>query len=150
MRFGPRLPMTVGPIVIGIGNVMMAGIRPGDHYLSGVLPSQIVFGLGLSLMVAPLTAAMLAAVERRHMGVGSAINNAVARVGGLLAIALLPALVGAHAGQAPTNGQYGSALLIAAAWALAGGVIAFLTIRTATPVESQPEAPAPAATRAGS
>jgi len=109
-----------------------------------VLPSMIVFGLGLSLMVAPLTAAMLAAVEKRHMGVGSAINNAVARVGGLLAIALLPALVGVHSGEAPTNTQYGHALLIAGAWALAGGVIAFLTIRTAAPPESseQPDAKA--------
>ena len=147
MRFGPRLPMTIGPIVIGIGNMMMGGIRPGDHYLSGVLPSMIVFGLGLSLMVAPLTAAMLAAVEKRHMGVGSAINNAVARVGGLLAIALLPALVGVRSGEAPTNGQYGHALLIAAAWALAGGVIAFATIRTAAPPEPTPSPPSPATTR---
>lgn len=148
MRFGPRLPMTIGPIVIGIGNYMMGQIRPGDHYLSGVFPSQIVFGLGLSLMVAPLTAAMLAAIEKRHMGVGSAINNAVARVGGLLAIALLPALVGVRSGEAPSNSQYGHALLIAAAWALAGGVIAFLTIRTAAPPESseQPEAKAAATT----
>jgi len=149
MRFGPRLPMTIGPIVIGIGNIMMGGIRPGDHYLSGVLPSLIVFGLGLSLMVAPLTAAMLAAVETRHMGVGSAINNAVARVGGLLAIALLPALVGVRSGVAPTNSQYGRALLIAGAWALAGGAIAFLTIRTAAPPEpekkSEPQVEAPAA-----
>lgn len=137
MRFGPRLPMTIGPIVIGIGNMMMGWIRPGDHYLTGVLPSMIVFGLGLSLMVAPLTAAMLAAVEKRHMGVGSAINNAVARVGGLLAIALLPALVGVRSGEAPTNGQYGHALLIAAAWALAGGVIAFATIRTVAPPEPE-------------
>jgi EmrB/QacA subfamily drug resistance transporter len=142
MRWGPRLPMTIGPIVIGIGNYMMGGIRPGDHYISGVLPSQIVFGLGLSLMVAPLTAAMLAAVEKRHMGVGSAINNAVARVGGLLAIALLPALVGAHAGEAPSSSQYGHALLIAAAWALAGGLIAYGTIRNAAPPE-QPVAGAP-------
>ena len=149
MRFGPRLPMTIGPIVIGIGNVMMGGIRPGDHYLSGVLPSMIVFGLGLSLMVAPLTAAMLAAIEKRHMGVGSAINNAVARVGGLLAIALLPALVGVRSGEAPTNNQYGHALLIAGAWALAGGVIAFATIRTATPPEEQTPMPEAAPSRAG-
>ena len=133
MRWGPRLPMTIGPIVIGIGNYMMGQIRPGDHYISGVFPSQVVFGLGLSLMVAPLTAAMLAAIDKRHMGVGSAINNAVARVGGLLAIALLPALVGVHAGEAPTNSQYGHALLITAVWALVGGVIAFATIRQVAP-----------------
>jgi EmrB/QacA subfamily drug resistance transporter len=149
MRFGPRLPMTIGPIVIGIGNFMMGQIRPGDHYLSGVFPSMIVFGLGLSLMVAPLTAAMLAAIEKRHMGVGSAINNAVARVGGLLAIALLPALVGVRSGEAPTNNQYGHALLIAGAWALAGGAIAFATIRTATPPEERAPTPEPTPSRAG-
>jgi len=110
---------------------------------------MIVFGLGLSLMVAPLTAAMLAAIEKRHMGVGSAINNAVARVGGLLAIALLPALVGVRSGEAPTNNQYGHALLIAGAWALAGGVIAFLTIRTATPPEERAPTPESAPSHAG-
>jgi EmrB/QacA subfamily drug resistance transporter len=148
MRFGPRLPMTVGPIVIGIGLAWLGRIRPGYHYVSGVLPPVLVFGLGLSLMVAPLTAAMLAALEKRHMGVGSAINNAVARVGGLLAIALLPALAGVRSGEIPTNGQYGRALLIAAAWALAGGVIAFATIRTATPPEPGQPAEAPASSRA--
>ena len=148
MRFGPRLPMTVGPIVIGLGLAWLGRIRPGDHYASGVLPAVIVFGLGLSIMVAPLTAAMLAAVEKRHMGVGSAINNAVARVGGLLAIALLPALAGVRGGTSPTNGQYSRALLIAAGWALAGGVIAFLTIRTAAPPESHEKTPEAAASRA--
>jgi hypothetical protein len=145
MRFGPRLPMTIGPIVIGIGLAWLGRIRPGYHYVSGVLPPVIVFGLGLSLMVAPLTAAMLAAVEKRHMGVGSAVNNAVARVGGLLAIALLPALAGVRSGGLPTNAQYGRALLIAAAWALAGGVIAFLTIRTAIPPETEKKSEQPAA-----
>jgi hypothetical protein len=140
--------MTVGPIVIGIGLAWLGRIRPGDHYVSGVLPPVLVFGLGLSLMVAPLTAAMLAALEKRHMGVGSAINNAVARVGGLLAIALLPALAGVRSGEIPTNSQYGRALLIAAAWALAGGVIAFATIRTATPPESEQPAEAPTSSRA--
>lgn len=149
MRFGPRLPMTVGPIVIGLGLVMMGQIRPGDHYITGVFPSMMVFGLGLSIMVAPLTAAMLAAVAKRHMGVGSAINNAVARVGGLLAIALLPALAGVRGGTSPTNGQYERALLIAAGWALAGGVIAFATIRTAAPPESSAQTPSPASSRAG-
>ena len=149
MRFGPRLPMTFGPIIIAIGLAWMGQIKPGYHYVSGVLPPVIVFGLGLSLMVAPLTAAMLAAVEKRHMGVGSAVNNAVARVGGLLAIALLPALAGFHTGAILTNGQYSRALLIGASWALAGGVIAYATIRTATPEHPAGDkaAQAPAAAR---
>jgi EmrB/QacA subfamily drug resistance transporter len=146
-KYGPRIPMTIGPIVISVGLFMMGRIRPGDHYFSGVFPAVLVFGLGLSLMVAPLTAAMLAAVENRHMGVGSAFNNMIARVGGLLAVAMLPFLGGARGHTTPTNSQYGRALMIAAGFALAGGAIAFATIRSAAPPEpAKQEARAPAAT----
>ncbi|MGZ4190606.1 MAG: DHA2 family efflux MFS transporter permease subunit [Actinomycetota bacterium] len=137
MRVGPRIPMTVGPSVIAVGLYMMGGIRPGDTYMTGVLPGVIVFGLGLSLTVAPLTAAMLAAVEQRHMGVGSAVNNMISRVGGLLAIAMLPFLGGVRGGSTPTNGQYGRGLIISAGFCLAGGAIAFATIRRAAPPERQ-------------
>jgi len=134
-RWGPRLPMSVGPAVIGVGLVLISDIRPGDTYLSGVFPGVMIFGLGLSLVVAPLTAAMLASVAQRNMGVGSAVNNMIARVGGLLAIALLPVLSGVRGGTTPTNGQYGRAMLIAAGFCLAGGLVAFATIRRAAPEE---------------
>jgi EmrB/QacA subfamily drug resistance transporter len=134
-RFGPRLPMTVGPIVIAIGLVFIANIRPGDSYLAGVLPGVFIFGLGLSFVVAPLTAAMLASVAQRHVGVGSAVNNMIARVGGLLAIALLPVLAGVRSGATPSNAQYGRAMLIAAGFCLVGGLVAFATIRRAAPPE---------------
>jgi EmrB/QacA subfamily drug resistance transporter len=93
---GPRLPMTFGPIVGGIGLLMLMRLQVDSGYLSGVLPAIIVFGLGLSATVAPLTATVLDSVEERHVGIASGINNAVARVAGLLAIAVLGAVIAAQ------------------------------------------------------
>jgi EmrB/QacA subfamily drug resistance transporter len=95
-RIGARIPMTVGPFVVGVGLVLFARIEPGAHYATTVLPAAIVFGLGLSITVAPLTAAVLGAVETERAGIASGVNNAVARVAGLLAIAVLGAIVSAH------------------------------------------------------
>ena len=72
--------MTVGPLIVAAGLVLLAGIGPGTTYFTGILPGLIVFGLGLSLTVAPLTAAVMGSVEENHVGVGSGVNNAVARV----------------------------------------------------------------------
>ena len=83
MRIGPRLPLTLGPIGIAIGTLMMTLIDPGDSYVGSVLPAVIVFGLGLTLVVAPITATVLAAADERHAGVASGVNNAVARTAGL-------------------------------------------------------------------
>ena len=99
--------MTVGPLIVAVGLVLLAGIGPGTTYLTGVLPGLVVFGLGLSLTVAPLTAAVMGSVEEHHVGVGSGVNNAVARVAGLLAVAVLPSLAGletASAGVQFTDG----------------------------------------------
>jgi EmrB/QacA subfamily drug resistance transporter len=95
---GPRLPMTVGPIVGGIGLLMMLRVGSGADYVADVLPAILVFGLGLSATVAPLTATVLDSVEERHVGIASAINNGVSRVAGLLAIAVLGAVISAHFG----------------------------------------------------
>jgi hypothetical protein len=129
-RTGPRLPMTVGPIVVALGLLMLSGVRPGDRWLSGILPGVLVFGLGLCITVAPLTAAVLASVDAAHTGVGSAVNNAVARLAGLLAVAVLPALVHLQTGDASalTRG-YREALHITAGLCAVGGLIAFVTIR---------------------
>lgn len=89
-RIGPRIPMTVGPLVVGAGLALMARIQPGAGYVTTVLPAAFVFGLGLALTVAPLTATVLAAAEQRYAGVASGVNNAVARVAQLLAVAGLP------------------------------------------------------------
>ena len=129
-RIGPRLQMTVGPMVAGLGLVLLVRVEPGSHYWSAVFPAVLVFGAGMTFTVAPLTAAVLAAVEDRHLGVGSGVNNAVARLASLVAVAVLPALVGIDTGNAPTiNAGFGTAMWISGVTAAAGGAIAFATIR---------------------
>ena len=90
---GPRVPMSVGPIVGGIGLLLMMRVHADPNYLTEVLPAILVFGLGLSATVAPLTATALNSVEERHVGIASGINNGVSRVAGLLAIAVLGAVI---------------------------------------------------------
>src|SRR5687768_380509 len=90
---GPRLPMSLGPIVGGIGLLMLTRLDAGSDYVTGVLPGMLVFGVGLSATVAPLTATALNSVEERRAGVASGINNGVSRVGGLLSIAILGAVI---------------------------------------------------------
>jgi MFS family permease len=90
---GPRAPMTFGPIVAGIGMLMLLRLNANPDYLGQVLPAIVVFGLGLAATVAPLTATVLDSVEERHVGIASGINNAVSRIAGLLAIAVLGAVI---------------------------------------------------------
>ena len=149
-RIGPRWPMTVGPVVAAAGLGLLAGVGPGSTYLTGVLPGVVVFGLGLSLTVTPLTSAALAAVERRHAGIASGVNNAVARVAGLLAVALLPVVSGLAAqGLDPESftAGYRRALWLAAALCAAGGLVAAAMIsdaptRAARAVQQGPAPPA--------
>jgi EmrB/QacA subfamily drug resistance transporter len=96
---GPRLPMTVGPIVGGAGLLLMLRVGADADYVVDVLPAILVFGLGLSATVAPLTATVLDSVSERHVGIASGINNGVSRVAGLLAIAILGAVISAHFGS---------------------------------------------------
>jgi EmrB/QacA subfamily drug resistance transporter len=93
-RIGPRRPMTFGPLIVAAALLLMLRIGPGSSYWTDVLPAVVVFGLGLALTVAPLTATVLAAAEARHAGVASGVNNAVARTAGLLAVAVLPVVMG--------------------------------------------------------
>jgi EmrB/QacA subfamily drug resistance transporter len=95
-RFGPRIPLTVGPIVGAIGILLLLGLNQDVDYVVDVLPAMILFGLGLSITVAPLTTTVLNSVEERHAGVASGVNNAVARVAGLIAIAALGAVISAQ------------------------------------------------------
>ena len=90
---GPRVPMCVGPIVGGLGLLLLMRVDANASYLTDVLPGLVVFGLGLSATVAPLTATALDSVQERHVGIASGINNGVARVAGLLAIAVLGAVI---------------------------------------------------------
>ncbi len=97
---GPRLPMTAGPIVAGLGLLLMLRVGTDADYLTDVLPAILVFGLGLAATVAPLTATVLDSVEERRVGIASGVNNGVSRVAGLLAIAILGAVISAHFGTA--------------------------------------------------
>jgi EmrB/QacA subfamily drug resistance transporter len=111
---GPRLPMTAGPIVAGFGLLLMLRVGSDADYLTDVLPAILVFGLGLAATVAPLTATVLDSVEERRVGIASGVNNGVSRVAGLLAIAVLGAVISAHFGTA-LDANLGSAPLSPAA-----------------------------------
>jgi EmrB/QacA subfamily drug resistance transporter len=135
-RIGPRLQMTVGPFIVAAGIALLARVEPGHSYWTSVLPAMLVLGVGLTTTVAPLTAAVLAAVSDQHAGLGSAINNAVARIASLVAVAVLPAAAGiATSGGSLTDG-FGTAMAIAAVLCAFGGVLAFFTIRRAAPVRA--------------
>jgi EmrB/QacA subfamily drug resistance transporter len=90
---GPRWPMTFGPIVAGCGMLLLMRVESSGEYLSQVLPGVILFALGLAATVAPLTATVLDSVEERHVGIASGINNAISRMAGLLAIAVIGAVI---------------------------------------------------------
>jgi hypothetical protein len=129
--------MTVGPIVAAAGMLLLSRAGLGDSYASGVLPGILVLALGMALTVAPLTAAVLASVGDELTGVASGVNNAVARLAGLLAVAALPALAGVSTGEtmkAGLNDGYAKALRIAAFVTAAGGLIAALVVRETSKV----------------
>ena len=93
-RIGPRIPLAVGSLAMAAGLLLLTRLEPGDSYLAGVLPAVTIFGLGLTLVAAPVTATVLVAAGERHAGVASGVNNAVARVANLLSVAVLPVIAG--------------------------------------------------------
>jgi EmrB/QacA subfamily drug resistance transporter len=131
-RFGPRYLMTGGLIVAAAGMVLTLRIGPHASYAADVLPASVVFGLGLSGVVAPLTATVLATADLRHAGVASGVNNAVARAAGLLAVAGIPPAVGlggaAYNDPATFGHGFHTAMTISAALLLAGAVLTFLIV----------------------
>ena len=140
-RIGPRIPLTVGPLVTALGLLLMTGIDQGASYVANVLPAVIVFGLGLTLVVAPVTATVMAAADERHSGIASGINTAVSRVAGLIIVAVLPLVAGLtgkkfYDPSAMVHGFH-VAMLACAALAVAGGVLAWLTISSEV-LESEP------------
>ncbi len=141
-RIGARLPLTLGPLIIAVGLLWMTQLDPGDSYLTGILPPVIVFGLGLTLVVAPVTATVLAAADSRHAGIASGVNNAVARVASLLAVAALPIVAGLtgdafYDPEKMTSGFH-MAMAVCAALAALGGLLAWLTI-SAEVLHAEPE-----------
>lgn len=151
-RIGPRLQMTAGPVVIAAGMTLFARIHGSGDYLTQVLPAVLVFGVGLAVNVAPLTATALSAAPAEHAGIASAVNNDVARAASLIAVAVLPSLAGltgdVYLHPAALTRGFHIAVLLAAAAAAAGGILAAATIRNPARA-SWPQAPA-AVTRAGS
>jgi EmrB/QacA subfamily drug resistance transporter len=132
-RIGPRLPMTVGPLLVAAAFLLLSRVDRDASYATGVLPGVVVFGLGLALTVAPLTATVLAAAPARHAGVASGVNNAISRGAGLIAIAIVPGLSGLT-GDAYQNPQifaagFRIAMLISAGLAAVGGALAWSLIR---------------------
>ena len=145
-RIGPRLQMSVGPLVIAASFLLFIRVGSSGGYFSTVLPGVLVFGLGVAIMVAPLTATALAAAPADHAGVASAVNNDVARAAGLIAVAVLPALAGitgdSYLHPALLAHGFRNAAIMAAVFCAAGGVLAGLTIRN--PVRASRPAPGPA------
>jgi hypothetical protein len=132
-RIGPRLQMSVGPLVVAAGLALLSRATGSNGYVVDVLPAAVVFGLGLAFTVAPLTATVLAAAPTAHTGVASAINNDVARVASLIAVAILPVAAGITGDSYLHPEQLASgfriAMYLAAAVCAAGGVLAAITIR---------------------
>jgi EmrB/QacA subfamily drug resistance transporter len=124
-RIGPRLPLTIGPLVVGAG--MLLGLRIGSDsgYWADVLPSMAVMALGMAILVAPLTSSVLGSVDEKHVALASGFNSAVSRIGGLIATALLGVVL-ARQGEALLGGFHGA--LVAAAAVAAAGSAAALTL----------------------
>ncbi|MBO0807800.1 MAG: MFS transporter, partial [Actinobacteria bacterium] len=143
-QIGPRLQMSVGPIVVGAGFALLTLATQGSSYVAYVLPAVIVFGLGLAITVAPLTATAMSSAPAELSGIASAVNNDVARFGGLLAVAVLPPLAGitgtAYLHPAALAAGFRTAVLIAAGMCVAGGLLAAVTIRN--PARAARPAPA--------
>jgi EmrB/QacA subfamily drug resistance transporter len=130
-RIGPRLPMTVGPMVAAGGFLLLSRVNDGSDYWTGVFPGMVVFGVGLAITVAPLVGAVLMSVDERYTGTASGINNAVSRVAQLLAIALLPfaaGLAGVEVGTEAFADGYERAALMTSALLAVGGATAWLTV----------------------
>ena len=146
-RIGPRLQMTVGPLVIAGSFLLFIRVGGSGNYLTAVLPAVVAFGLGVAIMVAPLTATAMSAAPADHAGVASAVNNDVARAAGLIAVAVLPALAGitgnSYLHPAALAHGFKVAAMIAAVFCAAGGVLAALTIRNPTRTTGIPRAKAP-------
>ena len=140
-RYGPRAQMSLGPPVVGIGLVLLAQIGGNGSYGTRVLPAVLIFGLGLAITVTPLTATALSSVPDEHAGLASAVNNSVARLGGLIAVAVLPACAGitgmTYQDPSALSSGFRTALELAGILCFGAGAIAAAGIRN----PSRPAAP---------
>ncbi len=139
-RYGPRVFMTAGPLVAAAGVLMLRTIGPDASYWLAVFPGATVFGAGLTLTVAPLTATVLDAAPDRFAGIASGVNNAIARAAGLLAVAFIPVVAGIGGADYTDPVAFGAgfrtAMLVCAGLLAAGGLLALTFVRrplSATP-----------------
>ncbi|HEY5319899.1 MAG TPA: MFS transporter, partial [Galbitalea sp.] len=132
-RFGPRWFMAFGPILAGIGYLLMLSATAHVDYWTELLPGVLLFGLGLSATVAPLTAAILGSISEQQSGIGSAVNNAVSRVAGLVAIAFLGLIVG----EKFDTGGFHRALMVTAALLIIGGIVSAIGIQNRKKKEAE-------------
>jgi EmrB/QacA subfamily drug resistance transporter len=123
-KYGPRLFMGLGPIVGGIGYLLMLGIGDDVNYWTQVFPGVVVFALGLTMTVAPLTSAILGSISPEQSGIGSAINNAISRIAGLIAIAFVGVIVGSQF----TVDSFHRGLLVTAVLLILGGIVSLIGI----------------------
>ncbi len=124
-KYGPRLFMTVGPIIAGLGFLLMLRIGTEVNYFTDVLPGVLLFAVGLSMTIAPLTSAVLGSIAADRAGIASAVNNAIARVAGLVAIAILGVIVVGELDVA----AFHRVLIVTGALLIAGGIVSFIGIR---------------------
>ena len=128
-RFGPRWFLVAGPVIMAVGLAWLSTLGAGDSYQGKVLPALVIFAVGLVLVVAPVTTAALLDVGPDLSGTASGVNNAVARVAGLIAIAVLPALAGVGVGGAGLDPGYARAMLISAVLCGVGALVAGVGFR---------------------
>ncbi|MFE9649435.1 MFS transporter [Streptomyces sp. NPDC006365] len=142
-RIGPRIPLTVGPLLCAAGMLLMLRVGMDASYVLDVLPALLVLGLGMVTLVAPLTATVLASVDNSRAGLASGINNAAARAAGLVAVAALPLLAGmgseAYRSASAFDDAFTRAMPLCAGILVVGAVVAFTTVRRPTPHCRRPE-----------
>ncbi|MGW5309981.1 MFS transporter [Nocardia thailandica] len=141
-RHGARVPLTAGPLAAAAGVFALQRVGPDADYLTDVLPGVTIFGLGLAVLVAPLTGAVLGAVPETEAGIASGVNNAVARTAQLLAVAALPALAGlsgAFADPARFGAGFDTAMRWCVALLLAGAIVAAFALRGTAPAAPAPD-----------
>ncbi|MEV6292639.1 MFS transporter [Streptomyces sp. NPDC051896] len=142
-RTGPRLPLTVGPLLCAAAMLLMLRVGKGADYLTDVLPALLVMGAGMVTLVAPLTATVLASVDTARAGLASGINNAAARAAGLIAVAALPLLAGmgpdAYRSPVAFDAAFDRAMPICAGVLVAGSLLAFTLVRRLPPECRRPE-----------
>lgn len=131
-RIGPRIPLTIGAAVTGAGLLLMAQLHPGDSFFPAVLLPLIVFGVGLAALITPITATVLASVDAQHSGIASAVNNALSRLGQMIAVAALPLVAGlsgsAFEDPARMAAGFPVAMTVAAGASFAAALLAWTTI----------------------